>query len=91
MGEAWPVPIPVRPGMMSVASGRPVPGKRSSAGLKFSAVPAPGQDLAAFDRHSLSEQLETEVSGFIGFDILRRMKVRIDYHHGKVEFEPTSR
>jgi tetratricopeptide (TPR) repeat protein len=56
--------------------------------LKFSPAPAPRQDLAAFDPHSLSRQLGTEVSGFIGFDMLNRMKVRIDYQHGKVDFEP---
>lgn len=58
--------------------------------VKFSAKPAPKQDLVAFDRQGLSRQLGTEVSGFIGFDMLSRMKVKIDYRDGIVEFEQST-
>ncbi len=54
--------------------------------LEFSGAPEPKRDLAAFDPGSLSRQLGTEVSGFIGFDVLSRMKLRIDYRDGVVEF-----
>lgn len=58
--------------------------------LRFSARAEAKQDLVTFDRHSLSRQLETEISGFIGFDMLSRMKVKIDYRDGRVEFEQST-
>jgi len=54
--------------------------------LEFSGAAAQKRDLVAFDRRSLSKQLGTEVSGFIGFDALSRSKVRINYRDGWVGF-----
>jgi tetratricopeptide (TPR) repeat protein len=54
--------------------------------LKFSSMGEPKRDLTAFDPHSLSQQLGTEVSGFIGFDVLSRMSVSINYRDGIVAF-----
>jgi tetratricopeptide (TPR) repeat protein len=52
--------------------------------LKFASVAEPKHDLTAFDPHALSQQLGTEVSGFIGFDLLSRMTVRINYRDGEI-------
>lgn len=57
------------------------------ATLRFSAAAEPKHDLTAFDTDALSRQLETAISGFIGFDMLSRMKVQINYQEGKVEFK----
>jgi hypothetical protein len=58
----------------------------ADARLKFAASDVK-RDLLIVDDDALSRQLQTEVSGFIGFDVLSRMKVSIDYQEGKVSFE----
>lgn len=55
--------------------------------LKFSSSAQPKRTLNAYDPHSLSRELGTEVSGFIGYDVLSRMKMRVNYRDGIVEFE----
>ena len=55
--------------------------------LQFSSVSEPVHSLPAFDSRSLSRQLGTEVSGFIGFASLNRAKVSINYRDGSVEVE----
>jgi len=55
--------------------------------LEFSPFSQRNDTLLAFDRRSLSRQLETEISGFIGFASLNRMKVSINYRDGLVSFE----
>lgn len=55
--------------------------------LEFSSSSQRSDSLLAFDRSSLSRQLETEISGFIGFASLNRMKVSINYRDGVVLFE----
>ncbi len=57
------------------------------AALQFSSVAENKRDLVSFEPHALSRQLGTEVSGFIGFDLLSRRKVRINYRDGLVQFE----
>lgn len=57
------------------------------ATLRYSATPQTLDQLIAFDRHNLSKQLGTEVSGFIGYDLLQKMKIAINYRDGLVEFE----
>ena len=54
--------------------------------LQFSSVSEPAANLLAFERNSLSRQLGTEISGFIGFDNLSRMKFTINYRDGVVDF-----
>jgi tetratricopeptide (TPR) repeat protein len=58
-----------------------------SATLRFSPAPQTLDKLIAFERRSLSKELGTEVSGFIGYDLLQRMKIAINYRDGLVEFE----
>ena len=54
--------------------------------LQFSSVSEPAANLIAFERNSLSRQLGTEISGFIGFDNLSQMKFSINYRDGVVDF-----
>ena len=59
-----------------------------NAVLQFSRSPQPARDLIAEDRRSsLSRELGTEVSGFVGFTTLKDMKVVINYRDGWVGFE----
>jgi hypothetical protein len=37
-------------------------------------------------RQPQSRQLGTEVSGFLGFDMLRMLEVKLDYRDGLVDF-----
>ncbi len=53
--------------------------------LRFSPANQTVDTLVAFDRPSLSKELGTEVSGFIGYDLLQNMKVAINYRDGVVE------
>jgi len=55
--------------------------------MEFAGAPPSRRDLLVFDRHSLSQQLGTEVSGFIGYDTLSRMKISINYQSGWVKVE----
>lgn len=57
------------------------------ATLRFSSATQSLDKVAAFDRHSLSKELGTEVSGFIGYDLLQKMKVILNYRDGVVELE----
>ncbi|HEY6348768.1 MAG TPA: aspartyl protease family protein [Candidatus Angelobacter sp.] len=54
------------------------------AALQFSSVSESVHSLPAFDSRSLSRQLGTVVSGFIGFSSLNRAKVSINYRDGWV-------
>lgn len=55
------------------------------AALRFSPATQTVDTLVAFDRPSLSKELGTEVSGFIGYDLLQKMKVTLNYRDGVVE------
>ncbi|HSM86860.1 MAG TPA: aspartyl protease family protein [Candidatus Limnocylindrales bacterium] len=55
--------------------------------LQFSRFRQPHENIITFDVHGLSKDLGTEVSGFIGFATLKKMKVQIDYRDGLVDFD----
>jgi len=55
--------------------------------LQFSHLRQPREDMVSYGRHSLSKDLETEVSGFIGLPSLNRKKVTLNYRDGVVEVE----
>ncbi len=57
------------------------------ATLHFSRFSQPNESMATFDVNSLSKDLGTEVSGFIGFATLRKMKMIINYRDGLVNFD----
>jgi len=54
--------------------------------LQFSHFKQPTRDLVAFDTTDISENLGIEVSGFLGFAMLRKMEIKIDYRDGLVDF-----
>ncbi len=55
--------------------------------LQFSRFRQIHEDIITFDVHGLSKDLGTEVSGFLGFATLRKMKLIIDYRDGLINFE----
>lgn len=44
------------------------------------------QDIVAFDTTSLSDNAGTEISGFLGFTMLRFLDIKIDYRDALVDF-----
>ena len=44
-------------------------------------------EVVTFDLSPESRRLGTEVSGFLGFDMLRLLEIKLDYRDGLVDFE----
>jgi tetratricopeptide (TPR) repeat protein len=59
----------------------------AQATLRFGHLQQPSLDLITLDLSSLSRQIGTEVSGFLGFAMLRLLEVKLDYRDGLVDFE----
>jgi hypothetical protein len=55
--------------------------------LQFGRFRQPHENIVTFDVHGLSKDLGVEVSGFIGFATLKKMKLVIDYQNGRVDFD----
>jgi tetratricopeptide (TPR) repeat protein len=55
--------------------------------LQFARFRQPNEDIITFDVSALSKSIGTEISGFIGFTTLNRLKIIIDYRDGLVDFE----
>ena len=60
--------------------------RASKATLAFGRYKQENQDLIAFDLSKLSEDAGTEISGTLGFSLLRILKLTIDYRDGLVDF-----
>ena len=58
----------------------------SKATLVFSHFKQERQDLLTFDLTRLSDSVGTEVSGVLGFAMLRVLDIKIDYRDGLVNF-----
>ena len=58
----------------------------SKATLVFSHFKREDQDLTTFDLTHLSDSVGTEVSGVLGFAMLRMLDIKIDYRDGLVDF-----
>ena len=58
----------------------------SKATIQFSHFRQERTDLIAFDLTHLSDWLETELSGVLGFAMLRMLDMKIDYRDGLVNF-----
>ncbi len=58
----------------------------NKAVLQFGRLKQENQDLTAFDTTSISDGDGTEVSGFLGFVMLRFLDIKIDYRDGLVDF-----
>jgi len=58
----------------------------NKAVLQFGHLRQENQDMLAFDLTSMSEGAGTEVSGTLGFTLLRLLEIKIDYRDGLVDF-----
>ena len=54
--------------------------------LEFGHLRQENQEMIAFDTTSISENAGTEVSGFLGFTMLRFIELKIDYRDALVDF-----
>jgi tetratricopeptide (TPR) repeat protein len=59
----------------------------AQATLRFGHLQQPSLELITLDLSSISRQTGTEVSGFLGFAMLRVLEVKLDYRDGLVDFE----
>lgn len=55
--------------------------------IQFARFRQENDDLIAFDLSPISRSTGTEVSGILGFTMLRMLKVKIDYRDGLVDFD----
>jgi tetratricopeptide (TPR) repeat protein len=60
--------------------------RADDAVLQFGHVRQKNQDLVAFDLTHLSDDVGTEISGTLGFTVLRFIDLKIDYRDGLVDF-----
>ena len=54
--------------------------------IRFSHFQQDRNDLIAFDLSNISNNAGTEISGTLGFAMLRMLEIKIDYRDGMVDF-----
>ena len=59
----------------------------NKAVLSFGHLRQENQDMTAFDTKGLSDNIGTEVSGFLGFTLLRFLDIKIDYRDALIDFQ----
>jgi tetratricopeptide (TPR) repeat protein len=59
----------------------------AKATLRFAHLQQPSLDIVTLDLSSLSRRTGTEISGFLGFSMLRVLDLKLDYRDGLVDFE----
>jgi hypothetical protein len=59
----------------------------AKATLRFGHLQQPSMEVVTFDLSTESRRVGTEVSGFLGFDMLRLLEIKLDYRDGLVDFE----
>ena len=59
----------------------------NKAVLQFGHIRQENQDMTAFDTKPISDGVGTEVSGFLGFVLLRFLDIKIDYRDALIDFE----
>ena len=59
----------------------------NKAVLVFGHLRQENQDMTSFDTKKLSDDVGTEISGFLGFTTLRVLDIKIDYRDALVSFE----
>jgi tetratricopeptide (TPR) repeat protein len=59
----------------------------NKAVLQFGHLKQENQDMTAFDTKPLSDSTGTEISGFLGFVLLRLLEIKIDYRDALVDFQ----
>jgi hypothetical protein len=60
--------------------------RASKATLVFGHLAQKNQDVVTYDMSNISRHMGTEVSGFLGFDTLHMLQLKIDYRDGLVDF-----
>lgn len=55
--------------------------------LRFGNLRQENQDMTAFDTKAISDGVGTEVSGFLGFVMLRFLDIKIDYRDALIDFQ----
>lgn len=58
----------------------------AKATLSFGHFRQSNQGIITFDLSGVSSQTGTEISGFLGFEMLRKLEVKLDYRDGLVDF-----
>ena len=59
----------------------------NKAVLTFGNLRQENQDMTAFDTKNISDNVGTEISGFLGFTTLRFLDIKIDYRDALVDFQ----
>lgn len=59
----------------------------AKATLRFGHLQQPNLDIVTFDLSTVSRHTGTEISGFLGFAMLRLLEMKLDYRDGLVDFE----
>jgi tetratricopeptide (TPR) repeat protein len=59
----------------------------AKATLRFAHLQQPNFDIVTLDLSKESRQTGTELSGFLGFSMLRQLEIKLDYRDGLVDFE----
>lgn len=54
--------------------------------LRFGNLQLPNMDIVTLDLTSQSRIIGTEISGFLGYGILRILEIKLDYRDGLVDF-----
>lgn len=54
--------------------------------LRFGRLQLPNLDIVTFDLSNPSKQMGTELSGFLGFQMLQLLELKLDYRDGLVDF-----
>lgn len=57
------------------------------ASLRFGHFEQPNNYAITLDLSAMNRQNGTEVSGFLGFQVLQLLEVKLDYRDGLVDFE----
>ncbi len=60
--------------------------RADKAALQFGRYEQQNQDIVTFDLTTISKKTGTEVSGILGFAMLRILQIKIDYRDGMVDF-----
>ena len=55
--------------------------------FRFAHLQQERDNVLSYDTSSISKNVGTEISGFIGFDLLGLLVVKIDYRDGLMSFE----
>ncbi len=58
-----------------------------SASLRFGHLQHDNTDIVTIDLSPMSGHLGTEISGYLGFALMRLLRVKLDYRDGLVDFE----